>query len=313
MILPWHQKIVAATKPAPATLLLGREGDGRDLLALLLAVSFCGADADGANLDSLVCNLQAVKKSDSKKEWYADKSTDIIALRPEQEIIPIDAVRRIIEFCSLTPIALPRRAAAILRAECMNAAAANALLKTLEEPATDKVLILAARAASLLPPTIVSRCRILSAPPPDELQAREWIRNTIGGDEQETAAALAFCGGAPLAAADADSKNIAEARAHFAAGKNINIHDAAQTMAKFDNWLDCLQKWAADGCRAASGLPARYFPGGEKKQKQLCADPLRWLNAHASLIQKRRLAAHPLSADLFIKEILDDYRKMFVD
>ena len=315
MILPWHESIVANAKPAPATLILGREGDGRDKLALALAASFAGAEANDVaeNLESLICNLTAVKKSDSKKEWYIDKNTDIIAVHPDQEMIPIDAVRRIIEFCSLTPIALPRRTAAVLRAECMNAPAANALLKTLEEPAKDKALILAARAAPLLPPTIVSRCRILTAPPPDKSQAQKWMQEQCDANEKESAAMLAYCGGAPLAAANADAKKIAEAAAHFAAGKNINIHSAAQTMATFDGWLDCLQKWAADGCRTASGLPARYFPGEEKKQKQLCNDPIRWLNAHSSLIGKRRLASHPLSADLFVKEILDDYRRMFVD
>ncbi|MGI9298286.1 MAG: hypothetical protein ACR2QC_10350 [Gammaproteobacteria bacterium] len=307
MIPPWHRKIIAETPPAPATLILGREGDGRDILALALAASFAGAEKD-ANLDSIVGNLTAFKKTDTKKEWYIDKNTDIMAVRPDQEIIPIGAVRRIIEFCAIAPIAFARRAAAVLRAECMNGAAANALLKTLEEPSPDKILILSARAASLLPPTVVSRCRVLSAPPPDESQAREWVRR-CGGDETT----LAFCGGTPLAAAAADSRKIAAAAAHFAAGKNMDIHAAAQTMSAFDGWLDCLQKWVADGCRAASGLPARYFPGGEKRQAAMCGDPLRWLDVHAALLQKRRLAAHPLAADLFIKEILNDYRGIFVD
>lgn len=311
MIPAWHQRILAETAPAPATLLLGSEGDGRDILALALAASFAEA-APGANLDTLIGNLTAVKKSDGKKEWFIDKNSDIMAVRPDQETIPIGATRRIIEFCAFTPIALTRRVAVILRAECMNAAAANALLKTLEEPAPDKALILSARAASLLPPTVVSRCRILVAPPPDDSQAREWMR-AHGGDPQTADAMLAFCGGTPLAATAAAHDKIAAATAHFAAGKNINIHAAAQTMAGFDGWLDCLQKWVADGCRAAGGLPARYFPGDEKRQAALCSDPLRWLNAHAALIQKRRLATHPLAADLFIKETLNDYRSIFVD
>lgn len=324
-VLPWHEKIVAETPPAAATLILGREGDGRDLLALSLAASFAEAAAD-AKTDSLVCNLTAIKQSDSSaKKWFVDKNTDIVALRPDGGHIPIDAVRRIIEFCSLAPVALPRRAAVILRAECMRHGAQNdtgasaatdsksaaALLKTLEEPAPDKTLILSARASSLLPPTIVSRCRILVAPPPDEAQAREWMRRCGGGEDGGKK--LAFCGGAPLAAATADLQKINAAAEHFAAGKNINIHAAAQTMAQFDGWLDCLQKWVSDGCRASRGLPARYFPGGEKRQAKLCGKPLRWLDGHASLIQKRRLAAHPLSADLFIKETLHDFRGIFVD
>ena len=308
MIYPWHRQTLKETALVPATLLLGEEGDGRDTLALALAASFASAE-ENADLNSLIGNLTAIKKSESSaKEWFLDKNTDIMAVRPDQEIIPVDAVRRVIEFCALTPIALARRAVAILRAECLNAAAANALLKTLEEPAEDKILILSARSSSLLPPTITSRCRIVIAPRPAAADAREWVMQHGGTDST-----LAFCGGAPIAAATTDENKIGEAAAHFAAGKNINIHAAAQTMANFDGWLDCLQKWIADGARAAAGLSCRYFPGVEKRQIALCDNPLRWLDAYAALIKKRRLVNHPLAADLFIKEILYDFRKMFLD
>ncbi|MBE8158210.1 MAG: hypothetical protein HAW59_02295, partial [Betaproteobacteria bacterium] len=43
----------------------------------------------------------------------------------------------------------------------------------------------------------------------------------------------------------------------------------------------------------------------------LCGQPRRWLDCHALLLQKRRLAAHPLARDLFIKETLHDYRNIF--
>lgn len=303
MIPPWYLEFLENTPPAPATLITGPAGAGRDELALALACSF----AAGKNTAPVVAVLTPSKK-EGKKEWYADKNADILAAYPDGEIIPVDAARRIIEFCAISPMTLPRRAVLVARAECLNAAAANALLKLLEEPAADKSLILSARAAALLPPTIISRCRILSPPPPGEKEARAWLKQN-GGD----AATLAYCGGLPLDAARADGKQIAAAAALFAAGKKMDIHGAAQTLGGFDGWLECLQKWVADGARAAFGLPARYFPGREKTLAALCNHPRRWLDGHARLLGKRRLAAHPLARDLFIKETLHDYRNICAD
>ena len=300
MILPWHADAVKKTPPAPATLVTGQAGAGRDEFALALAASFAGG---GEN--SIPAVLTPVKK-EGKKEWFADKNSDILAVYPDGDVIPVDAARRIVEFCAISPVSLPRRAVVAARAECLNAAAANALLKVLEEPAADKSLILSARSASLLPPTVASRCRIILAPAPDEKQARGWLKEN-GGD----AAALAFCGGLPLDAARTDSQQTAAAAELFAAGKNLNIHAAARTLANFDGWLDCLQKWVSDGARASCGLPARYFPGNKKLAASARAHPRRWLDCHVLLLQKRRLAAHPLSRDLFIKETLHDFRNIF--
>ncbi|MGU9951706.1 MAG: hypothetical protein ACNYPH_05290 [Gammaproteobacteria bacterium WSBS_2016_MAG_OTU1] len=303
--LDWHHDILASAKPTAATLVVGHAGAGAHHLALALAFSFVGESAES----TAVANLIATK-SDSEKKWFADKNADILIIRPDKGSIPVDATRRIIEFCGLSPVALSRRIAVVLEAECMNAAAANALLKTLEEPAEDKSLILAAHSASMLPPTIVSRCQIVVAPPPTNQEAAAWLRNN-GGNEK----LLAFCGGLPLAVmqAEADSQKINAATKLFATGKNLNIATAAKEMQDFDEWLDCLQKWVADSCRAAAGLKAQYFPGAEQQQRNSGVSLRRWLDYYTLLLQKRRLASHPLSRDLFIKEILHDYRALFLD
>lgn len=306
-IFPWHRDIVESASFAPATLLLGAPGGGRDELALTLAASFAGAQ-ETPPPDSMIATLTPVKKGDSNKEWYTDKSADILLVRPENNVIPVQAARRVVEFCALSPISMPRRTAVLACAECLNTAAANALLKTLEEPATNKALILSARAAALLPPTIVSRCRIIKLPPPGAQQVAEWAKEN-GVDE----AALAFSGGMPVEAQSVDISRVDVVADFFAAGEKINIHAATKAMSEFDGWLDCLQKWTADGCRAAFGLPLYYFPGREKQYDALSASPRKWLDGHARLIKKRRLANHPLSADLFIKEILHDYRGIFAD
>jgi DNA polymerase-3 subunit delta' len=74
-------------------------------------------------------------------------------------------VRELQRSLALTPYAARYRVAILLRFEEANPSAANALLKTLEEPAPQVVLILTAESAEALLPTIVSRCEILRLRP----------------------------------------------------------------------------------------------------------------------------------------------------
>jgi DNA polymerase-3 subunit delta' len=83
----------------------------------------------------------------------------------------------------------------------MNAAAANALLKSLEEPAGNTVLILVSNNPGRLPVTIRSRCQTISVTQPDNQLVQEWLENTTGKDRDEISAALQAAGGSPLRAA----------------------------------------------------------------------------------------------------------------
>ena len=304
---PWLQSVFDSAAIAPATLVIGYAAAGADELALALAGKH--AELPWPLPPALVSALVPPPKNDSRKEWYADKNADILTITPVRDLIPVDAVRRIIEFCALAPITLPRRIVVIWRAECMNRAAANALLKTLEEPSAGKSIILSARAAVLLPPTVASRCYIIHAPLPTRQQAETWVLSHGGSSR-----ALDYCGGLPFAALLADDEKIAQAATLFGGGGQMDLLAAAKFCTDFgEDWLACLQKWVADGSRAACGLPARYFPGAEKKQVALCAQPRRWLDCHARLLRHRPLLSHPLARDLFIKEVLHDYQSMFAE
>ena len=84
-------------------------------------------------------------------------------------------------------------------AEAMNAFTANALLKTLEEPAGDTVIVLLSHAPSQLLPTIRSRCLQMSFGIPPAPQAMSWLKNYVG-DDGLAERVLAEAGGRPLAA-----------------------------------------------------------------------------------------------------------------
>ena len=108
--------------------------------------------------------------------------------------IKIDQVRQINQFAVQTAQAAPRKVVAILDAHLLNPAAANALLKTLEEPPPATHLLLATTNWGRLLPTIRSRCQRFSVRPDADL-ARAWLAEQ-GMTVSETE--FAECGRAPL-------------------------------------------------------------------------------------------------------------------
>ncbi|MBV8884797.1 MAG: DNA polymerase III subunit delta' [Chroococcidiopsidaceae cyanobacterium CP_BM_RX_35] len=78
--------------------------------------------------------------------------------RKAPPLIRLEQVREIAQFLSRSPLAAPRSMVVIEQAETMAEAAANALLKTLEEPGLATIILIAPSTESLLP-TLVSRCQ----------------------------------------------------------------------------------------------------------------------------------------------------------
>jgi DNA polymerase-3 subunit delta' len=87
----------------------------------------------------------------------------------------------------------------------MNISAANALLKTLEEPQGDTCMILVTDHAARLPATIRSRCQSLDVRLPSGPLALEWLARECGIDEAKGRMALAAAAGSPLRARDLEA------------------------------------------------------------------------------------------------------------
>jgi hypothetical protein len=111
-----------------------------------------------------------------------EQSEAVWFVRPEGQQIKVDHVRSIREFLSLQSLT-PVRAVVIAEAELMSTAAANALLKILEEPPPDSYFFLLARQSAMLPSTVRSRCQVTyfhsedwNPAPIDEIEAEaaEW-------------------------------------------------------------------------------------------------------------------------------------------
>jgi len=153
-----------------AWLLTGPEGVGKATFAFRAARRLLGARPDqqfgllGSSPDSPV-----------SRQIMARSHPDLLVLERRTEdgkprkFIPVDEARKLGEFFSKAPASSPFRIAIIDSVDDMNPSAANAILKTLEEPPPHGVLFLISHAPGGLLPTIRSRCRrLVFAPWPDD-------------------------------------------------------------------------------------------------------------------------------------------------
>lgn len=155
-----------------AYLLTGPHGTGRRTLALRLTQALnCPQPASPAE-PCLVCR--------SCRQIERMEYPDLSVVQAEQRggTLKVDQIRELHHTLALAPYEARYRVALLLRFEEANASAANALLKTLEEPPPKVVLILTAESGERLLPTIVSRCEVLRLRPLPLQVVEEGLRVT---------------------------------------------------------------------------------------------------------------------------------------
>ncbi|HMK44416.1 MAG TPA: DNA polymerase III subunit, partial [Dissulfurispiraceae bacterium] len=94
----------------------------------------------------------------SCRRFAAGTHPDVMTVTPDSGEIRIEAIRSVDEFLSMKALESPMKCVMVDDAHTMNASAANAFLKTLEEPPPRSVIILVTPNAESLPDTICSRC-----------------------------------------------------------------------------------------------------------------------------------------------------------
>ena len=141
---------------------------------------------------------------------------DLAEVRPEGAFTTIGQVREILRLAASRPFEGARRVF-ILEADTLNAPAANALLKTLEEPEGETVFVLLATSREGVLPTILSRAQAVRFNPVPTAEVEEFLRGR-GAQEPALAAALGR-GSVGLALRYAEDPELAELRqAVFGAG-----------------------------------------------------------------------------------------------
>lgn len=190
----WQQlRAQAEQKRLPHALLLaGAAGVGKWHFAQTLAAFWlCHAPgAAGACGECQSCRLLA---AGSHPDFIFPETSG------KSEQLRVDEIRDVVEFASKTAQLGQRRLVLLHPADNMNRSAQNALLKTLEEPGEETLLLLVADRIHLLLPTIRSRCQQLVLPLPPTAEARAWLMQQ-GLESAIADAALVAAAGAPLAA-----------------------------------------------------------------------------------------------------------------
>lgn len=109
-------------------------------------------------------NLE-IRRQEAEKilagESFSRSHPDLLFLG-EEEKLGIEMVKKIQEFLSLKPYQGNQHALVLLAAENLTRDAQNALLKTLEEPVGETIIILGAASEEQLLPTIISRCHVVN-------------------------------------------------------------------------------------------------------------------------------------------------------
>lgn len=235
--------------------------------------------------------------------------------------ITIDQVRALDEFLNVGTHRAGLRIIVVNPAEAMNRSTANALLKSLEEPAASTLFLLVSGEPLRLLPTIRSRCQLVAVNVP----AREISIPSLAAEGLADAGRwLALAGGSPGLAIELAASGqggwlelltgrLAEKREMDPIGLAGDIDKAirdSKGKLTLKSVVEAMQKWHFDLTLASSGLPVRYFL---PEQTTICGlaamiPPARLIRAYRALATRRREVEQPLNTRLFLEGLFLDYR-----
>jgi DNA polymerase-3 subunit delta' len=313
-LLPWLREALGQTllgHKGHALLLHGAPGDGSWDLAMALGQAWL-CEGQGARPCGrcTACALYA-SGAHPDQNWLIPQDlalqrglpVEVKEGRKPSRQIRVDEVRAVIDRLSTTSGRGHGRVLVIFPGEAMNAIAASALLKTLEEPAAGTRIVIAAAEPARLLPTIRSRCQHFRLARAESAQAHLWLSEQGVPHPQVL---LAACDGRPLDAQRLHLAGLAAEAwlalpARIAGGDSRALNGLGTAM-----MLDTLSKLCHDAMASVVGGEPRFFPR-ESLPADLDLPALsRW---QRSLARVLRHPEHPwnepLLADALVAEARD--------
>jgi DNA polymerase-3 subunit delta' len=328
----WQQLQQLRVRLPHAILLYGAEGIGKTHFAEAFAQSLlCETpQPDGHACGSCVAcgwfvqhnhpDFRRVRPEALDDEAGADadaeeKKTAKASKTPSKEI-KIDQIRALADFMNVSTHRSGMRVVVLYPAEALNNASANALLKTLEEPPPNTIFLLVCNRLDRLLPTILSRCRKFALALPSQAEALNWLKQQKFDDADVW---LAEQGGAPLAAleaAHADGREMLDELLAFLSAPSVE--SALKTADRLQKApvvqsVGWTQRWLYDLLSSQMASTVRYYPRRKRELTALAGklETQSLLAAMKQINERRAIADHPLSAKLFIEDMLLAYAALF--
>lgn len=316
---PWLREPLAQALQAQrghATLVHGASGIGQFEFAQALAAAWlCEAPtAGGACGDCVACRLMQshthpdlfVLVPEALREslgWNGDaepaRDGEGKKAKPSKEL-KVEAVRDAIDWTHATSSRGRGKVAVIYPAHAMNMVAANALLKTLEEPPAGVRLVLATSDPELLLPTIRSRCQRWPLATPGREQSLAWLQqHGVAGAE----VLLAAAGGRPMDAAALAADGV-DAALWAQLPKAVAKGDAGVLAGwPVPRVVDALQKLCHDAMALAVGGESCFFPPGSVPAGANLQALAAWSK---TLCRTARHDEHPWNAGLLTEALVSE-------
>jgi DNA polymerase-3 subunit delta' len=327
-IYPWQDEMwqrwngLRARQPH-AVLLKGPQGVGKLEFAMSLAQSmlcektmFCGLACEscaschwfeqGTHPDFRLLQPEILSAQDEEEKAGGKKPS---------KMITVEQIRDLSDFFNLSAHQGGYRVVLVHPAETMNPSAANALLKSLEEPQGKILFILVTHKPQQLLPTIRSRCLVLSATLPAAAKSLEWLQQQGVSDPMPL---LSQAGFAPLYALRlANEANELSEYNRFMQDirqpAQFDVFTLAERLQKIEaaKVIHWLQQWCYDLASAKFAGTVRYHPEAAAAIRNLAGriDPHELLRFHKELLVARREASHPLNPRLLFESLLLSYRQ----
>lgn len=318
---PWHEAVWAQlteqTQHAHAYLFSGLPGVGKRRFANAFA-AFLLCDKPFHSMACGRCRSCLLRE--------AGTHPDLLLIAPEEEgkAIRVDAIRQLVDFMGQTAQQGGSKVIVLHPAEAMNQNAANALLKSLEEPTADTYLLLVTDQPGRLLPTVRSRCRTQRLPTPTSDTALAWLASAVPElDDTQRQNLLQMAGGAPLRAAALHELGAVQLRQGAVANIKALLKDQQSASQIADSWskiplellLDWFCSWTLDLLKLQTGAISQadnsdmdavlgYMAKHVNAQRLL--EWQSWLLAHRSMT----LGKANLNRGLFLESVLLEWKQL---